>query len=235
MIINVSHQKGGTGKSTISYNLAIALKLKGYIVHLIDTDIQNTVTSLNNLREKPLNFITVINDDDKLVKCINEAKSEEITIIDSGGFDSSLTRISIMGADINITPVADQVTELLAIIEKYSLILEDIEKNIGEKITTYIVLNKIHPFATRFEHLKSMVNNDKRFKLLTRKIGDNKNNIEVPLTIRFRGIYDKSLIEGLGVCEKESSFLKGQKEASYEINLLADELIKIYQNQNKGK
>ena len=130
MIINISHQKGGTGKSTIAYNLAIALMLLGYTVTLVDADIQNTVTSINELRETPLDFVIIINDEDELVNFINNANAEDIIIIDSGGFDSSLTRISIMGADINVTPLSDKVTELLAVVKKYSVILEEIEEEI---------------------------------------------------------------------------------------------------------
>ena len=233
MIINVSHQRGGTGKSTIAFNLAIALKLKGYTVTLVDTDIQNTVTSINTrLRKKPLNYIIKVNDDTQLVECINNAKEEDIMIIDSGGFDSSLTRISIMGADINLTPLADQVTELLAAADKYSVILSEIEAEIGEKISTYIVLNKVHLFATKFEHIIELIDDEPSFNLLTRKIGDNENFIEIPILIRQRAIYNKSLIEGYGVCEPQSSDLVGHAEAKHEINTLADGLIELYKNLN---
>ena len=233
MIINVSHQKGGTGKSTIAFNLAIALKLKGYTVTLVDTDIQNTVTSINTrLRENPLNYIIKVNDDTQLVECINNAKEEDIMIIDSGGFDSSLTRISIMGADINLTPLADQVTELLAAADKYSVILSEIEAEIGEKISTYIVLNKVHLFATKFEHIIELIDDEPSFNLLTRKIGDNENFIEIPILIRQRAIYNKSLIEGYGVCEPQSSDLAGHEEAKHEINTLADGLVKLHKNLN---
>ena len=232
MIINISHQKGGTGKSTIAYNLAIALMLLGYTVTLVDADIQNTVTSINELRETPLDFVIMINDEDELVNFINNANAEDIIIIDSGGFDSSLTRISIMGADINVTPLSDKVTELLAVVKKYSVILEEIEEEIKENVITHILLNKIHPFATKFEHIIDIIDNEPRFKLLTRKIGDDVNFIEIPVMIRDRNIYDKSLIEGYGVCESEVSKLKGHADAKQEINILAQKLISLYQEIN---
>ena len=227
MIINISHQKGGTGKSTIAYNLAIALMLLGYTVTLVDADIQNTVTSINELRETPLDFVIIINDEDELVNFINNANAEDIIIIDSGGFDSSLTRISIMGADINVTPLSDKVTELLAVVKKYSVILEEIEEEIKKNVITHILLNKIHPFATKFEHIIDIIDNEPRFKLLTRKIGDDVNFIEIPVMIRDRNIYDKSLIEGYGVCESEVSKLKGHADAKQEINILAQKLINL--------
>ena len=42
MIITVGNTKGGVGKTTIALNLAIALKLDGHDVWLVDADRQKT-------------------------------------------------------------------------------------------------------------------------------------------------------------------------------------------------
>lgn len=222
MIINFSHQKGGTGKSTIAYNTAKVFIDRGYKVKLLDLDIQNTCVSLNELREVPLDYIINVVSDELLIELINKAKEDEIIIIDSGGFDSSLTRLAIMGADINITPVADKVTEILAVIKKYSFILEEIEQQTNEKVNSYVLLNKIHLFASNFNHIIDMIENQKRLKLITSLTEE---GTEVPLVIRERAIYDKSLIEGKTVFETPK--LKGHEDASNEINRLADQLLKL--------
>jgi len=51
MIIAVSHQKGGVGKSTIGFNLAIELARK-YKVEVVDLDVQNTITHTNKIRKE---------------------------------------------------------------------------------------------------------------------------------------------------------------------------------------
>ena len=51
MIIAISHQKGGVGKSTIAFNLAVWLS-KSYKIEVIDLDVQNTITHINKIREK---------------------------------------------------------------------------------------------------------------------------------------------------------------------------------------
>ena len=51
MIITISHQKGGVGKSTITFNLAVQLMKKHNNVEIIDLDVQNTVTHLNTIRK----------------------------------------------------------------------------------------------------------------------------------------------------------------------------------------
>jgi len=217
MILNFSHQKGGTGKSTLAYHITQAFIEKGYITKLIDLDNQKSCISVNQLRESPKDHILSVTNEAELINAIETAKEDEITIIDSGGFDSTLTRIAITGADINITPVADKVMDLLAVINKYSVILKEIEEATHEKTKTYVLLNKIHLFAENFQHIKDIMNKQERMEVLTTKIRD-------------RGIYDKALLEGLSV--HEAITLKGHEDASYELNKLAEELLSIYKEEN---
>ena len=56
MIIAISHQKGGVGKSTIAWNLAIALQKK-YKVELVYLDIQKTLTYTNKIRKNQTIYI----------------------------------------------------------------------------------------------------------------------------------------------------------------------------------
>ena len=50
MIITVGNTKGGVGKTTIALNLAIALRLKGHEVWLIDGDRQGTAQTAVDIR-----------------------------------------------------------------------------------------------------------------------------------------------------------------------------------------
>ena len=216
MIINLTHQKGGTGKSTIAYHLAKTFEEKGFKVTILDLDIQDTCIHFNHMREKPKTNIINIEEDTELITTIENANEDEIFIIDSGGFDSSLTRLAIMGADINITPIADKVSEILAITKKYSKILEGIENATKEPIIAYVLLNRIHIFANKFEHINEIIHPHKQMKILK-------------TIIRERAIYDKSLREGLTV--QEATNLKGHNDATNELSSLAEELINIYNRE----
>jgi len=226
MTVNLTHQKGGTGKSTLSYNLAMAFKLLGYKVRLLDLDIQDTCVSINEQRETPLDYIINIKNEQEFIEYINDTKEDEINIVDSGGFDSNITRLAIMGADINLTPVADKVTELLAVVKKYSVILEDIANETEDEIKSYVILNNIHSFATKFSHIENIFKEQERMELLsTITKGENGLN-KIPFTVRTRGIYDKSLIDGKTV--QEAANLTGNKEASAEMEKLAKTLINLH-------
>ena len=64
MIINIAHQKGGVGKSTLAINLGIEMK-----ADILDLDNQNSVLLFNKMRErngyKPLSCFT-LNDESEL-------------------------------------------------------------------------------------------------------------------------------------------------------------------------
>ena len=85
MIVNLSHQKGGVGKSTLSYNIADAFRILGFKTKLIDIAVQNTCTKLNALRETPFTNIEKVSDEEKLIELINNSSSDgsEIIIIDT--------------------------------------------------------------------------------------------------------------------------------------------------------
>jgi chromosome partitioning protein len=52
MIISVLNQKGGTGKTTIACNLAVAFKKDGYKVALVDADKQGTTATFRERRNE---------------------------------------------------------------------------------------------------------------------------------------------------------------------------------------
>ncbi len=218
LIINLSHQKGGVGRSTLAYNIADAFRSLGFKVKLLDLDIQNTCWGLNRLREKPFVDIERVLDETRLIELINNSYSDgsEILVIDTGGFDTALSRLAIMGSDINLTPIGDRVTEILAVVQKYSQILREIEIDTKREVSSYIILNKIHPFARYFEHITEIVAQKSRIEMFKSIVRD-------------RAIYDKSFIDGRSVFE--ASELEGHKSAMDEILSICYELIEIHLNR----
>ena len=167
MIITVSHQKGGVGKSTLSYNLALELARK-HKVEMIDLDVQQTVSAYNGIRKEmgqtPLP-VHVLSTTDQLEKCLDDIDEETIVIIDSGGFDSSLNRFVMVISDFLITPVSSEFTEILGL-QKYSSILQEISNQTGQEIKTHVVLNKINPNQKRFDDVTGFIESSPHFEIM---------------------------------------------------------------------
>lgn len=166
-VITISHQKGGVGKSTVALNIAVELS-KEYNVIVVDLDHQRSITIFQSIRKNKklsnLN-VTIAEDEESLKKIINDFNG--IVIIDSGGFDSNLNRVAMLGSDIIITPVSNSLIELYGL-EKFKLIIKDLKK-IKKNINVHILLNNISPSATTLvQDLKEFLlsENEQRFSMI---------------------------------------------------------------------
>jgi len=102
MITVIGNLKGGTGKSTVTFNLAIWLALNDHQVKIFDLDPQATLSDVGDIREEdeyePL--ISISNSLDELKK----AKEEQV-LIDVGTADTDAMRKAIALTDRIIVPV----------------------------------------------------------------------------------------------------------------------------------
>ena len=211
MIIVVSHQKGGVGKSTIAWNLATVLQEK-YRVELVDLDIQRTLTYANEIRKQHQNLtpltIRHFNTPKDLKKYIQGDSKERLSIIDVGGFDSSMNRLALVLADIIITPVSDKSFELLGI-KTFEKIISQLDELVEHDIKVKVLLNNLNPQKSKLDGLKTFIEKSPYFELLE-------------TVLRNRSDYDKSAGEGKNVIE-----YKAESKASKEIKKLTKEIRKI--------
>jgi len=213
MIIVVSHTKGGVGKSTISFNLATALRAT-YNIEVIDLDFQKTVTYINEYREEPLT-VKGFDSDEAFKNYIREDSDQRVTIIDVGGFDSSMNRMAMVVADLIITPVSDSSTELLGIM-KFEKILKEMSAVFEEEIGVHVLLNHINPQKKNLNDVKKFIEKTPLFTLL---------KSSTPT----RALYDKALGRGFGVLEYEPN-----SKASEEMQKLVNEIDEIIKDKING-
>lgn len=208
MIIVVSHQKGGVGKSTVAWNLAINFQ-KHHNVELVDLDVQKTLTYTNEIRKqherlKPLTIKHFSTPKD-FKKYINGDSDDRVSIVDAGGFDSSMNRLAIVIADLIITPVSDRSFELLGI-KTFEKVLMDLNSLVEQTIKVKVLLNNITPQKSKLDGLKSFINKSPHFELFE-------------TILRHRADYDKSAGEGKSAIEynPKSKAAKEMKELSKEV------------------
>jgi len=196
MIITVSHQKGGVGKSTIAWNLAVLFS-QAFPITIIDLDMQQSLTQTNQIRKslglESLNVKHVVNVGE-LALYIEEDKDNKITIVDSGGFDSAFNRVAIVGADLIITPISDKPFDLMGL-QKYEEILKSLSEIQKETIKTNILFNNLNPSMKNFGDLIEFVCMSDHFELMTsviRQRVDIANSIGVGKSIKEFRIFSKA-------------------------------------------
>ena len=225
-IITFAHQKGGTGKSTIAWNVAVECKKNfkkyGYKKFIfVDLDNQESVTMTNRLRlkykNKPLDIIRFTdNERGKLAEFLNDIEEDTLVIIDSGGYDADLNRLAIIASDFVITPVSSDYMEIFGL-QKFKIILEELSVIKGMSVKAHVLLNKIDPKLKDFSDIKSFITEIKNFKLLDS-------------VIRFRSDYKHSI--GYGYSVKE---LDKKSKATLELNNLIKEIEKKASLKNGKK
>ena len=138
MIVNVAHQKGGVGKSTIAINLAVSLK-----ADILDLDNQHSCMLFNKIRKAnsldPLNCISC-DEEIKIDSVLKQYHDSKTLIIDSGGFDSKNNRLALIKSDLIITPVSPSQIELFGL-QKFERILKEASDTLKTSIKTNVVIN----------------------------------------------------------------------------------------------
>jgi chromosome partitioning protein len=102
MITVVGNLKGGTGKSTVAFNLAVWLAINDYKVEIFDLDPQATLSDVVDIRDEDEYEprLDISNNVDDISAC----KADEI-LIDIGTADTGAMRKAISLSDRIIVPV----------------------------------------------------------------------------------------------------------------------------------
>lgn len=196
MILTISHQKGGVGKSTIAWNIAVHFS-KLLPTTIIDLDTQQSLTQTNQIREsvglEPLNIMQISNAGE-LAQYIEKDSQERLTIVDSGGFDSAFNRVAIVGSDMLITPVSDKPFDLMGL-QKYEEILKSLSAIQKETIKTNILFNNLNPAMKNFGDLIEFICSSEHFELMTsvlRQRVDISNSIGAGKSVKEYRIFSKA-------------------------------------------
>lgn len=208
MIISVSSLKGGTGKSTISQNLAVCFAHMGYKTIIVDTDTNGSSQRWSGLRPEDYPEVPAvsISDPRALRKNINQIQKDyEMVIVDGTPALSELASTIILISDLLLIPIKPGVLDLWAtekFIEKYEQALV-----LKQNINARFLLNQVDS-RTKISHEVYDVLKDFGIEAMKTQINN-------------RIAYSEAIISGLGVYEFKD--LKAKDET---INL-ANETIEV--------
>jgi chromosome partitioning protein len=197
MIISVLNLKGGSGKSTISTNLAVAYKLDGKKVLLIDSDPQ--ATSIRWAGERPEDKVKVnvvaIPDAKALRKQVKDFMADyDVLIIDGAPQLDLISTTSIAISEVVLIPVSPSPYDIWA------------TENIVQRVKS---AQEINP------DLKAsfIINRDNPRTLLSKDTDEALNELGLPIfqtRLHNRIAYADSALNGLSVLEWTD--LKGKEE-----------------------
>jgi chromosome partitioning protein len=197
MILAICNSKGGVFKTGTTLNLATLLSSHKPV--LVDLDSQKSITYLNNIRQqysKPLDVIT-IHTEKELETIIKNSNKENLYLIDTGGFDSSLTRIAIITADVLVSPTSGNVVDLLGL-NRFEAILKELSIVKGEIIKTNVFINDVSPATKKFDEIKDFITSSENFNLLNsiiRTRADFPNSTNKGLTVKEFNPVGKATLE----------------------------------------
>ncbi len=214
MIVLIGGEKGGTGKSTITTNLAVWLANEGRDVMLLDADPQATSAKwVERRNEQGLAAIHCTQKTGDVYKTLMDLGDRyECVVVDAGGRDSKELRTALVAADVLYVPIRASQADLETLPHVNEIV--GLAQGLNPKLMAYTLLSMAptNPVITETQDAKSLLSEFSALQLS-------------PFIVRDRKVYRDALLEGKGVIEMTNSAAKA------EIQLLAQEIFDEQQVQ----
>ncbi|HEY9079512.1 AAA family ATPase [Magnetovibrio sp.] len=201
MITVVGNLKGGTGKSTVVFNLALWLANADHPVVLCDLDPQNTLRDAIDVRVEEGYEPTV-----SVFGTIPKKGSENV-LVDIGLSDMASARTALGRADRVLIPVTPSQADVWAT-QQFLAIIEESTRASAKKPEVLCFINRAdtHPAATENAETQEVLKQIPGLAVLDQCLSQ-------------RMAFRRSFSEGLGVFE-----LEPRGKAALELNALAETL-----------
>lgn len=147
-ILTISQRKGGSGKTTLAANLAVAWHENGRSVVLVDTDPQQSLTMWAGLRPAAENAVAVETIDGWQIEreARRLANRYDIVIVDSPPHDELETNLAVRAATLVLIPVQPTPMDVWATERTLAQAAEEDAKALA-------VLNRVPPRANLTEEM----------------------------------------------------------------------------------
>ena len=147
-VITVGGLKGGSGRSTISTNLAIYIASHGHRVLLVDTDDQGSSTDFYYFRKQENPNAPQFDCEQILGGAVRREVKKRLPeydyiVIDTGGRDTTSQRAALSVSDTVLVPVAPRDFDAWAMEKGAAMIAEF--KQLDPKLKAYAFLSKADP------------------------------------------------------------------------------------------
>ena len=202
----IANLKGGSGKSTVAFNLGLWLQMKGQPVVAYDLDPQCTLGDVAEVRREegyapPL---VVYQNTDKLKDLLHMHPGH--VLVDVGAANMEAMKLAIINADRVLIPVPPSQPDVWATQRFISIVNEAVTNGDGPEL---------YAFVNRADTHRAVRESDETEEVLAQLPGINL----IPHRLCQRTIYRRSLSEGLGIFE-----LSRRSKAVEEFSIFATSL-----------
>jgi len=217
MILSIGGIKGGSGKTTLAVNIAVAKAIKGEKVLLVDADDQKSALTWSEARDSlqeemiSNNQISVVHLSGRsvLTQVKKLSKDYDEVIIDVGGRETASLRAALLVCDIFLTPFRPRSLDIWTLESLEEILTE--AKTMNPSMKAFAVLNQADS--------RGNDNNDAN-KILK----DSDLITPVNCIVSQRKVFANAISEGLGILEYKPI----DKKAEIELNNMISKLYHSY-------
>jgi chromosome partitioning protein len=211
-VVSILNQKGGVGKTTLSINLAAALKALNHSVLLVDADPQGSSLDWAAAREPAEPLFSVVSCPKPTIhKTVTDiGVGKDFVIIDGAPRVTDLARSCIMASDLVLIPVQPSPYDIWASQEVVKLIQEAVIYK-PELKAAFVINRKIPNTAIGRDVESALAEFD--LPVLSTTIGQ-------------RVIFAESAAGGLSVLEQDA-----KSQAAVEISLFAKDVLNLLEKK----
>jgi chromosome partitioning protein len=172
-IFLVGSEKGGVGKTSLSFNLAVLRAKAGHPVLLVDADKQASSAMWASLRtevghQPPLVCVQKLG---KIGHDLLQLKENYDVIVDAGGTDSQELRQGIAVADMWVIPVRPGQLDLFSM-AKMSQLMTEVEERVGRLPQTFVVLNAINSSTNEAAEARELLSENEKMPVMETQLVD---------------------------------------------------------------
>lgn len=213
MIITLTNQKGGCGKSTASINLALGTAALNYNTALIDADEQKSC--LETLQNYPKPNLTLYEAEEDIVGQVEKIREKfHFIFIDTPPHSHQIMFQAMAASDFIIIPLQASPLDIKSAKRTIDTCAK-VQKQIGREIPCYFLLNRVNPRTKLSKEIGQYIRDLYTVPLLQARLHN-------------RVAYAQSLMHGKSVIEFNRS-----SDAAMEVTKLLKEVHRIFQKKRK--
>lgn len=176
MILTVGNTKGGVGKSTLAFNIAVARALAGRDVLVVDTDQQRSASTFTATRTAELGApgytAVYLEGEDVRTQVRQLARKYEDIVIDAGGRDTDSLRSAMLASDVVLIPVQPRSVDVWALGTMMKVLR--LVTSVNTELRALMVLNFADPQGRDNEETAELLRGTAGVTLLDTTIGRRK-------------------------------------------------------------